>query len=40
MKTDSLFYRLFQTLPRLLFDLSERPVLDAEQYRFTSVELK
>ncbi|NCR42325.1 MAG: DUF2887 domain-containing protein [Microcystis aeruginosa W13-11] len=23
MKTDSLFYRLFQTLPSLLFDLLE-----------------
>jgi predicted transposase/invertase (TIGR01784 family) len=40
MKTDSLFYRLFQTLPRLLFDLAEYPDLNAEQYRFSSVELK
>ncbi len=40
MKTDSLFYRLFQTLPRLFFDLIGLSTLSAEQYRFHSVELK
>lgn len=40
MKTDSLFYRLFQTLPQLLFDLIAQPALDAAQYHFASVELK
>jgi predicted transposase YdaD len=40
MKTDSLFYRLFQTLPQLFFDLIERSSADAAQYRFESVELK
>lgn len=40
MKTDSLFYRLFQALPRLFFDLVGLPTLPAEQYRFQSVELK
>jgi predicted transposase/invertase (TIGR01784 family) len=40
MKTDSLFYRLFQTLPKLFFDLIGLPSLPAEQYRFHSVELK
>lgn len=40
MKTDSLFYRLFQTLPRLFFDLIDLSSLPAEQYRFHSVELK
>ncbi len=40
MKTDTLFYRLFQTLPRLLFDFIGRPAEHANAYRFTSVELK
>jgi predicted transposase/invertase (TIGR01784 family) len=40
MKTDSLFYRLFQTLPRLFFDLIGLSSLPAEQYCFHSVELK
>jgi predicted transposase YdaD len=38
MKTDSLFYRMFQTLPKLFFDLVDLPTLPAEQYRFHSVE--
>ena len=41
MKTDSLFYRLFQTLPQLLFDLIAQPTrLPAPRYHFASVELK
>ena len=40
MKTDTLFYRLFHTLPRLLFDFIEQPPDHATQYRFASVELK
>ena len=40
MKTDSLFYRLFQTLPQLLFDLVAQPTVDAARYHFGSVELK
>ena len=40
MKTDSLFYRMFQTLPKLFFDLVDLPALPAEQYRFHSVEIK
>jgi Protein of unknown function (DUF2887) len=40
MKTDSLFYRVFQTLPGLFFDLIGLSSLAAEQYRFHSVELK
>jgi predicted transposase/invertase (TIGR01784 family) len=40
MKTDSLFYRLFQTLPQLLFDLIAQPAVDATRYHFASVELK
>jgi predicted transposase/invertase (TIGR01784 family) len=40
MKTDSLFYRLFQTLPQLLFDLIAQPADHAAHYHFASVELK
>jgi predicted transposase YdaD len=40
MKTDSLFYRLFHTLPHLLFELIEQPPDQATHYRFASVELK
>ncbi len=40
MKTDSLFYRLFQTLPDLLFELIDQVPAQATAYRFTSVELK
>ena len=40
MKTDSLFYRLFQTLPQLLFDLIAQPPDHAAHYHFESVELK
>jgi predicted transposase YdaD len=40
MKTDSLFYRLFQTVPQLLFELLNRPAEQAARYQFTSEELK
>lgn len=40
MKTDSLFYRLFQTVPQLLFDLIAQPADHATRYRFASEELK
>ncbi len=40
MKTDSLFYRLFHTFPRLLFELVGHAPEHAAAYRFTSVELK
>jgi hypothetical protein len=39
LKTDSLFYRLFQTRPQLLFDLLGA-VSAASAYQFQSVELK
>jgi predicted transposase/invertase (TIGR01784 family) len=40
MKTDNLFYRLFQTLPVLFFDLAGRPELAAVDYQFRSEEVK
>lgn len=40
MKTDSLFYRMFQTAPGLLFELTERSPTEATGYEFRSVELK
>jgi predicted transposase/invertase (TIGR01784 family) len=40
VKTDTLFYRLFQTFPRIFFELIERPPEEANVYEFTSRELK
>jgi predicted transposase/invertase (TIGR01784 family) len=40
MKTDSLFYRLFQIVPQLFFALLDRPAEQAAHYQFTSEELK
>ncbi|MDB9312948.1 Rpn family recombination-promoting nuclease/putative transposase [Spirulina sp. CS-785/01] len=40
MNTDSLFYRLFQNFPPLLFELIGVSVPQSEGYQFNSVELK
>jgi predicted transposase/invertase (TIGR01784 family) len=40
MKTDSLFYRLFQAYPAVLFELLGQPSETAQGYRFQSVEVK
>ncbi|QSJ17248.1 Rpn family recombination-promoting nuclease/putative transposase [Nostoc sp. UHCC 0702] len=40
MKTDSIFYRLFQTFPGILFELIGRQPTEASAYQFSSVELK
>ena len=40
MKTDHIFYQLFQTLPSLLFELLDSPTERAENYEFISAELK
>jgi predicted transposase/invertase (TIGR01784 family) len=40
MRTDSIFYQLFQLLPGALFDLIGQPHELAYSYRFTSVEVK
>lgn len=40
MRTDSLFYALFQSVPALLFELLEQDPENARDYQFASVELK
>ena len=40
MKTDSLFYRLFQMRPQLLFELLSGSTEPNSNYQFTSVEVK
>jgi len=40
MKTDNLFYQLFQTLPEVLFELLEEPTYRAKDYQFDSIEVK
>lgn len=40
MRRDSIFYKLFQEAPTLLFELLEESPLNAEQYRFDSVAVK
>jgi predicted transposase/invertase (TIGR01784 family) len=40
MKTDTLFYQLFQSFHTLLFELIDHPIAEAEGYKFSSVEIK
>ena len=40
MKTDTLFYQLFQSFHTLLFELIDRPTSEAEGYKFSSAEIK
>ncbi|MEH2320076.1 DUF2887 domain-containing protein [Nostoc sp.] len=40
MKTDTIFYTLFQTLPGVLFELLEQSPALALHYQFISVEIK
>ena len=40
MRTDSIFYQLFQTFPTLLFELLNQPPELANSYRFSSQEIK
>jgi predicted transposase/invertase (TIGR01784 family) len=40
MRTDTLFYQLFNTFRSLLFELIDQPPSDAEGYEFVSVEVK
>ncbi|BAI91092.1 Rpn family recombination-promoting nuclease/putative transposase [Limnospira platensis] len=40
MKTDSIFYRIFQQYPRSFFELLNLPPTEADQYQFTNLEVK
>jgi len=40
MRTDTLFFQLFQTFHTLLFELIDRPIAEAEGYKFSSAEIK
>ena len=40
MKTDTLFYQLFQSFHTLLFELIDHPTSEAEGYKFSSAEIK
>lgn len=40
MKTDTIFYQLFQTFPQAFFELIEQPDLASSSYQFTSTEIK
>lgn len=40
MKTDTIFYQLFQAFPSILFELINRPPEAAASYEFTSLEVK
>ena len=40
MKTDTIFYRLFQTFPSLFFELIDHLPQEAQSYQFASVEVK
>jgi predicted transposase/invertase (TIGR01784 family) len=40
VKTDTIFYRLFQSFPSIFFELINQPPEDANAYQFSSVEVK
>lgn len=40
MRRDSIFYKLFQQYPTLLFELLTNPPINAKAYRFDSVAVK
>ncbi len=40
MKTDTIFYRLFQSFPSIFFELIQLPVTQANNYHFDSIEVK
>jgi predicted transposase/invertase (TIGR01784 family) len=40
LKTDTIFYNLFQAFPSIFFELIERPPGEANFYEFTSREIK
>lgn len=40
MKTDTIFYQLFQSFPSIFFELIGQPATDTTNYQFTSLEVK
>lgn len=40
MKTDTIFYQLFQSFPSIFFELIVQPTTDINSYQFTSPEVK
>ncbi len=40
MKTDTLFYKIFQDFPQFFFELCRLPTTNTDWYTFTSVEVK
>jgi predicted transposase/invertase (TIGR01784 family) len=40
MRTDTLFFQLFKSFHTLLFELIDRPIAEAEGYKFSSAEIK
>ncbi|GAX45705.1 hypothetical protein NIES4075_67260 [Tolypothrix sp. NIES-4075] len=40
MKRDSIYYQIFKRFPGLLFELVDDPPIEAQNYRFESVEVK
>jgi predicted transposase/invertase (TIGR01784 family) len=40
VKRDTIYYQIFKRFPELLFDLISQPSLQAQNYRFDSVEVK
>jgi predicted transposase/invertase (TIGR01784 family) len=40
VKTDTIFYRLFQSFPSIFFELINQPPETANTYQFSSVEVK
>ena len=40
MKTDTIFYQLFQNFPSIFFELIGQPTTDISSYQFTSPEIK
>lgn len=40
MKTDTIFYQLFQNFPSIFFELIGQPATATSSYQFTSLEVK
>lgn len=40
MKRDSIYYQIFKSFPGLLFEVVDHPPVQAQNYRFESVEVK